>query len=88
MRTLDAKSAQTEHTRHNYQVTISLDVILISLELLSFASVSVHFGVLVIMVTKMIQDVLSFFLLLLIVIVAFSLSFLGLSSEELSSTLS
>ena len=64
-----------------YQVTISLDVIVMSLELLSFASVNFHFGVLVIMVTDMLQDMISFLQLFGLVIFAFSLSFLGLSDS-------
>jgi len=63
-----------------YQEVISLDVILVSLELLSFLSVMRHFGVLVIMITGMVQDMVSFFQLFALIIVAFSLSFIGLSS--------
>ena len=62
-----------------YQTTISLDVVLVMMRLLTFFSVSQNFGVLVIMLGQMVSDIKNFFQLLLVIILAFCLAFLGMS---------
>jgi len=62
-----------------FQVTLSCAVVIISIRTIDFRAVSQDFGVLVIMVERMINDLILFIELFVLIILGFVLSFVGLS---------
>ena len=73
-----------------YQTIISVDSVLISLELFTFMWISLNFGVLAIIMVRMLVDLSLFFVFFAVILLGFSAALLGLSEttshEHLDST--